>query len=77
MTKIIAAEHPLRGRLWAAIDPAAHHVTGSIAERRFAAFLSPYRSVAEAEAALKASGAKLTETVGGALAEHGRKGRSS
>jgi hypothetical protein len=48
--------HPERGRLWAAFDPNAHHLQGQVAERRFAAFLAPFRNADEAEAALIKAG---------------------
>jgi hypothetical protein len=56
MSVFITAEHPQCGRLWAAVDEQAHHLTGQVAERRFAAFLTPYNSREEAEAALIAEG---------------------
>lgn len=49
---------------FAAIDPQAHHVVGAIAETRLAAWLAPFRSRAEARAALRASGC-----IGGASAQ--------
>ena len=55
----IVGQHPVRGQLYAAIDPRAHHVEGQIAERKFPAFLTPFRTVEEAEAALIAAGAEL------------------
>ena len=59
-TQLITAEHPERGTLYASVDQQVHHVEGSIAERRFGAFLRPFRSAEEAEAALIAAGGKLS-----------------
>ena len=53
----LIGQHPDRGALWAAIEPAAHHVNASIADRRFAAYMAPFRSEAEARVALVAAGA--------------------
>jgi hypothetical protein len=53
---VITAEHPGRGTLYAVVDTRAHHVDGQVAERRFGAFLSPFRSQQEAQAALVAAG---------------------
>ncbi len=57
--RYVIGEHPQLGRLWAAIDPAAHHVEGRVAERRFSAFLAPFKSHEEAVAALLAAGASV------------------
>lgn len=58
-SRFVTATHPDLGMLWAAVDPETHHTEGRVAERRFAAFLSPFKSRSEAEAALIASGGKL------------------
>ncbi len=58
--RYVIGEHPQLGQLWAAIDPAVHHVEGRVAERRFSAFLAPFKSREDAEAALTAAGAKIT-----------------
>jgi hypothetical protein len=55
----ITARHPQRGELFAAFDPAVHHIAGRVAESRFGARLAPFRSHAEAEAALVAEGCEL------------------
>ena len=60
-TSIITGEHPTLGTLHAAVDPAAAYVEGKVSELRFACLLSPYRTVADAEAALVAAGAVLPE----------------
>jgi hypothetical protein len=52
----ITAEHAERGTLYAGVDPAVHHIAGRVAESRFAARLSPFKSEAEARAALVAEG---------------------
>lgn len=59
MSRFVTASHPARGTLWAAIDEHAHHLTGQVAERRFNAFLAPFRSRADAEAALVSAGGKI------------------
>lgn len=57
--RYVTGAHPELGRLWAAVDPAAHHSEGRVAELRFSAFLTPFRGVEEARAALIAAGAVL------------------
>lgn len=56
---VLKGEHPRRGPLFAVVDPSAHHVTGKVAERKFGAWMSPFRSTEDAEAALIAAGGKL------------------
>ena len=56
---IISGEHDTLGRLFAAVDPAARYVQPKVSELRFAALLTPFKSVAEAEAALVEAGASL------------------
>ena len=58
-SRFVTATHPARGALWAAIDERTHHLEGRIAERRFTAFLAPFKSREEAEAALIAAGCRL------------------
>jgi hypothetical protein len=41
--------------LWAAIDPDSHHLNGRVCERKFAAYLAPFRTEDEAIAALLAA----------------------
>jgi hypothetical protein len=59
--RFVTATHPTQGTLWAAIDPNAHHLTGQVADRRFSAFLAPFMTHAEAEAALHAAGAVVVK----------------
>lgn len=59
MAVYLTADHPKHGRLWAAVDPTAYHLEGHVRERRFAAFLSPFRSEAEAAQALLVAGGTL------------------
>lgn len=54
----ITAEHSERGTLFAAFDPFVHHLTGCVADSRFAARMSPFKSEAEAEQALTAAGGR-------------------
>lgn len=56
-TSYVLGEHPTRGTLFAAVDPDALCKNSELAERRFVAFMTPYKSVEEAEAALIAAGA--------------------
>lgn len=58
---IIAADHQDHGLLYAAVDPAAHHVTGKPSVVRFAALLAPFATREDAEAALIAEGGTLRE----------------
>lgn len=59
MGSFLTGTHPEHGRLWAAVDPLAHHLTGRVSERRFAAFCAPFKSEKEAAAALQKAGAAL------------------
>jgi hypothetical protein len=59
MTIVVTAKHPKRGTLWAAFDPAVHHIKGAVRDSRFGAKLSPFRSMDEAKAALVAAGATI------------------
>jgi hypothetical protein len=57
-SNVLTAEHPTRGLLWASFDGSVHHITGEVRDSRFGARLAPFRSRAEAEAALVAAGCK-------------------
>lgn len=57
MTFLLTGRHPGRGLLWAAVDPAVHHIEGAVRETRFGARLAPFKTVEEAKAALLAAGA--------------------
>jgi hypothetical protein len=57
--KFVTAEHPTRGTLWACVDPSAYSTEGKVAERRFAAFLTPFKNREEARAALIAEGCQI------------------
>lgn len=57
--RYVIGDHVERGRLYAAFDPLAHHVDPGVRDSRFSAFLAPYRSQEDAEAALIAAGAVL------------------
>jgi hypothetical protein len=61
-SRVIIAEHPGRGRLYAAIDPTVRFITPGVRESRFAARLAPFMDEASARIALKAAGAKLEGT---------------
>jgi hypothetical protein len=56
--RFLIGHHPRRGELWAAVDPNMHHLQSAIGERRFAAYLSPFRDEDSARAALIAAGAQ-------------------
>lgn len=56
---LLTAEHPERGMLWAAVDQSVHHIEGRVSDMRFGARLAPFKSYAEAEAALEAAGCIL------------------
>ena len=56
--KFVTATHPELGTMWACVEPTAVYPVGQVAERRFAAFLTPFRSRADAVAALRAAGCK-------------------
>lgn len=43
---------------WASIDPRAHHTEAAIAERRFSAYMRPFRDEEAARRALIAAGAQ-------------------
>jgi hypothetical protein len=45
--------------LWAAIDPDSHHLDGRVCERRFGAYLAPFRTEEDAAEALLSVGAVL------------------
>ena len=55
----LRASHAELGDLYAAWDPASHHVEPAVRSSRFAARLSPFRSREEAELALLAEGAVI------------------
>lgn len=59
----LTAEHPTRGTLWAAVDPAVRFITPGVRDSRFAARLAPFPDEASARVALKREGAKLLEPV--------------
>ena len=56
-SSIIAGNVSGAGQVFVAVDPAAHHVEAKVGETRFAALLTPFRSEADALAALAAAGA--------------------
>ena len=58
-SSIIAGKHPDAGDLFAAVDPSARYCESRVAGMRFAALLTPFRSEADALAALKAAGAAV------------------
>lgn len=58
-SRVLQAEHPTRGILFAAVDPSVRFIEGAVRESRFAARLAPFPDEASARVALKSSGAKL------------------
>jgi hypothetical protein len=59
-TSIIAGKPHARVTLFAAVDPAAHHVEAKVGETRFAALLTLFRTDAEARTALIAAAAHVS-----------------
>lgn len=57
--KYLIGEHPSGSTFYAAIDPSAHHVEGRIGQRKFHAFMSPFKTEQEAAIALLEAGAML------------------
>lgn len=57
--KFLTGSHPELGTLWACVDATAVHPVAKVAERRFAAFLTPFHNRTDAEAALIAAGCSL------------------
>lgn len=55
--RVITAEHPKRGTLWAAVDPSVRFIEGGVRDSRFAARLAPFTDEKAALAALEAEGA--------------------
>jgi hypothetical protein len=45
--------------LWAGIDPDTHHLEGRVCERRFGAYLAPFKTEEEAAVALLEAGGVL------------------
>lgn len=45
--------------LWAGVDETANYLTGCISERRFGAYLAPFRTEEDAKAALFSAGGVL------------------
>lgn len=58
-TDVVTAQHAELGDLFAAYDPTSHHLSPGVRTSRFAAFLAPFRSRDEAEAALLQEGAVM------------------
>lgn len=56
--QVIEGKRPDGSKLFASIDPAARYVTSRVAEIRFAALLTPFPALAEAQAALLDAGAE-------------------
>ena len=67
--KILTAHHPEYGSLWASVDAATQCTKPRVAERRFSAFLAPYRSEEDAAAALIGAGGTLD-----VISSNGRRG---
>ena len=53
----VTGEHPVEGKLWAAVDASTRFTVPKVADARFAALLTPYRTLSEARAGLEAAGA--------------------
>ena len=61
-SNLLTASHPDLGTLWAAVDPAVHPIESGVRSSRFAARLAPFKSHADADAALIVAGGKLDVT---------------
>ncbi|HZG10155.1 MAG TPA: hypothetical protein VEZ70_14360 [Allosphingosinicella sp.] len=59
----IEAPHPTRLRLVACVDEAATYVSAQVCEFKFSATLAPFKSEADARAALEAAGANMGEAI--------------
>lgn len=58
---VISAPHPSGGTLFAAVDPRARYCSSKVSELRFGALLTPFKSEAEAQAALTEAGAHVPQ----------------
>lgn len=56
---IITGAHPTLGTLYAAVDPEVTYLQSRVAELRFASLITPFKSIAEAKAALIEAGANV------------------
>lgn len=52
---LLTAEHPTRGRLFAAVDPSARFIVPCVEESRYGARLHPFPDEQTAQAALDAA----------------------
>ncbi|WP_324748785.1 hypothetical protein SH591_08690 [Sphingomonas sp. LY54] len=57
--RMLSGQHPDKGLLFAAIDPAVRFTEPRLGDSRLAALLAPYPSEADARAALESAGAVL------------------
>lgn len=57
--RFITASHPQHGKLWAAIDPESRVPEPRVCERKFSAFMRPFRTDDAAIQALLAAGGGL------------------
>lgn len=60
-TTVLVGYHAELGDIYAAFDPEAHHVEPGVRTSRFGARLAPFRTREEAERALLAEGAVISE----------------
>lgn len=58
---IVAGDTGEGGKLFAAVDPAAHHVEGEVSKTKLSAWLRPFKTNSDASAALIAAGATIEE----------------
>lgn len=57
--RMLSGQHPDKGLLFAAIDPAVRFAEPEVRDSRLGALLAPYPSEADARAALERAGAVL------------------
>lgn len=59
--RYIAAEHPQKGLLYAAVDPDARYLESRVGQTRLGAFVAPFPTEQAATDALKATGAVIVD----------------
>lgn len=57
----LVGQHPDRGALWAAVEPNVRFAKAEVSDRRWGAYLTPFKSEVDARAALVAAGARVIE----------------
>lgn len=65
LRNVIIGDHPIKGRMFAVVDPSARYVTPSVASTRMGAWLAPFSNTAAALTALSEAGCKVGENPDG------------